>query len=372
MANLDTIFSKIVFASYDNHDLRTSRRRGMEGLVIFSLILGVAILVYKTGGLTYVYSHAMYVPVVLAGLRLGIASGIAAGVVAGLALGTAMPLHVSAGLYQHTHAWLYRMFLLILVGGLTGVLVKVEDTERNLLHEMMDSMSRTCARTLKSFAQAIEAKDQQTKGHSDRVAYNTQIVGSYLKLPSKGITELFWAGLLHDLGKIGVPDCILLKNGKLDPEETEAIRKHAGRGHEMLSHISPVFNKIALGIRSHHGIWDGKGYPDGLKGRNIPLFGRILAVADVYEALTVRRPYRDPLPEENAFEYICEGAGSMFDPRVVQGFVAARKAGKICTAQVDDSIAYDLPDQLGLDVIYRGYVAGGKGFQKFIIGRAAK
>ena len=372
MASLDTIISKAVLAGYGKTILKTRKRCGLEGVAVFSLILGVGIFVYQTGGLTYVYSHAMYVPVVLAGLRLGIAGGLLAGAVAGLVLGPFMPLHVATGVFQSTHAWLYRLFFMMLVGGLTGVLVKVEDTERDILKMMMDSMSRTCARTLKSFAQAIEAKDQQTRGHSERVAYNAQIIGSFLKLPSKGVTELFWAGLLHDLGKIGVPDSILLKNGKLDSKEMESIRKHAGKGYEILNNISPVFFRISQGIRSHHERWDGKGYPDGLKGRDIPLFGRILAVADVYEALTVQRPYHEPMPEKDAFEYICRGSGSMFDSRVVQAFIAARNAGKTYTADAKDSIIYDLPDQLDLEVIYRGYAAGEKGWLEYIIGRAAK
>src|SRR5690606_13984378 len=129
-------------------------------------------------------------------------------------------------------------------------------------------------------------------GHCERVAQNAVSVGRVLGLPTNDLKALYWAGLLHDLGKIGVPEDILRKPGRLTGDEYTVMKRHARLGYEILMTVSSAFEELAEGVYTHHERFDGAGYPRGLKGEDIPIFGRILAVVDVFEAVTSERPYR--------------------------------------------------------------------------------
>lgn len=129
------------------------------------------------------------------------------------------------------------------------------------------------------------------------MAHNAFSIGRQLGLPEARLQRLYFAGLLHDVGKIGVPDSVLLKPGKLTRDEFEVMKKHSPHGYKLIAEISDSMGSIAMGIRHHHERWDGKGYPDRATGEEIHLYGRIMAVADVFEALTTRRPYRRRCPK---------------------------------------------------------------------------
>lgn len=185
-----------------------------------------------------------------------------------------------------------------------------------------ESLPSGLDRVLASLARTVEVRDQHTQGHCRRVARNAVALGYRLGLEKSQIEVLHWSGLLHDLGKIAVPEYILMKNGRLSEEEFTEIRRHPAYGADLLASVSVAFRPIAEVVRSHHERWDGLGYPLGLRGEEIPLLARIIAVVDVFEALTSDRPYRSPMPVEQAMRYVSHGAGTQFDPEVVASFEA--------------------------------------------------
>ncbi len=144
------------------------------------------------------------------------------------------------------------------------------------------------------------------------------LVAEKLGLPSIEVQDILYASPMHDIGKIGVPDNILMKPGKLTDEEFEIMKTHTTIGAKILANSRSAILKVAEQIAlSHHEKWNGKGYPQGLVGENIPLDGRIVALADVFDALTTKRPYKDPFPVEKAIDIIKKERGEHFDPNVV-------------------------------------------------------
>jgi len=175
---------------------------------------------------------------------------------------------------------------------------------------------------LRRLAKAAECRDDDTGEHIQRVGELAALIGAALQAgPSPA--ELRIAAPLHDIGKIGLPDSILLKPGKLTTEEFEAMKSHTTLGHEILSGgPSPILQLAASIALTHHERWDGSGYPGRLCGANIPIEGRVTAVADVFDALTRRRPYKAAWPLEEAVAEIRRGSGAHFDPEVVTAFLS--------------------------------------------------
>ena len=168
-------------------------------------------------------------------------------------------------------------------------------------------------RVVQSLARAIDAKDAYTNGHSGRVAEYARQIAGRCGLSIRRQNEIYLTGLLHDVGKIGVPDNIINKPGRLTPEEYETIKTHPVIGDEILRSIKER-PELAIGARWHHERYDGTGYPDGLAGNEIPEIARIIAVADAYDAMTSRRSYRDILPYEKVRSELEKGKGTQFDP----------------------------------------------------------
>lgn len=174
--------------------------------------------------------------------------------------------------------------------------------------------------TIEGWSRALDLKDEETVGHSRRVTDLSVRLAARLGLSGDQLVHVRRGALLHDIGKMGVPDSILLKPGKLDPEEWEIMKKHTTFAYELLSSIP--FLRPALDIPyAHHERWDGTGYPRGLRGEQIPLGARLFAVVDVYDALTSERPYREAWSEERALAHIAAAAGTQFDPAVVTAFL---------------------------------------------------
>ena len=165
-----------------------------------------------------------------------------------------------------------------------------------------------------ALAASIDAKDAYTNGHSARVANYSRMIASRVGYSESKQDELYMMALLHDVGKIGVPDIVINKNGKLNPEEYELIKKHPAIGSRILSSIKER-PKLYIGARSHHERYEGGGYPDGIAGEKIPEEARIIAVADAYDAMTSNRSYRYIMPQEKVREEIEKGSGTQFDPR---------------------------------------------------------
>ncbi len=180
---------------------------------------------------------------------------------------------------------------------------------------------------LRALVKTLEAKDPYTKEHSERVTNMAIRLGKILNIPEGEMESLRFAGHLHDIGKVGIQDRILLKPGKLTPEEYEIIKKHPLIGAEIVGHITLLKDEVLI-IKHHHERWDGHGYPYGLAGEEIPFLARILAVADAYDAMTSQRPYRPPLTHEEAVQEIKINSGSQFDPQVVDAFL------KLCEKEI--------------------------------------
>lgn len=170
-------------------------------------------------------------------------------------------------------------------------------------------------------SRAAEFRDPETGAHIQRMAHYSRLIAGRMGLPADQQDLILQAAPMHDIGKIGIPDAILLKPGKLTPDEYETMKQHTVIGHELLSGSeSRVFQTAAVIAVAHHERFDGKGYPYALSGEAIPLIGRIVAVADVFDALTAVRPYKEAWSLERAENYLRENAGSHFDPGCVAAF----------------------------------------------------
>lgn len=178
--------------------------------------------------------------------------------------------------------------------------------------------------TLEGWARALELRDNETQGHTQRVTQMTIELAKYMKIEMDQLIQIRRGALLHDIGKMGIPDGILNKPGHLSLEERAVMEKHPEYARELISQID--FLKPAVDIPySHHEHWDGTGYPLGLKGEDIPFSARIFAVVDVWDAMTTDRPYRKALAEEDVLAYIQEKSGVYFDPQVVKAFTGLRR-----------------------------------------------
>lgn len=190
--------------------------------------------------------------------------------------------------------------------------------------------------SLRAFVAAVDAKDPYTRGHSERVASFSRTIARYLQLPEEVQHKIWIGALLHDVGKIGVEDRILRKEGVLAPDEYEQMKMHTVMGADIVAPIEQLKEMIPA-IRWHHEAWNGRGYPDGLKGEQIPLFARIVAVADTFDAITTNRPYQQAYSLQFAVETITRLTGSRFDAKIVTAFLRAFEAGEIRAGEARSS-----------------------------------
>ncbi len=199
--------------------------------------------------------------------------------------------------------------------------LELEAANQNIM-EMTVELTETYDGTLEALVLALDARDRETKGHSLRVASYVMAIAREMGIEpgSKDWTDMQRGALLHDVGKIGVPDYILHKPGPLTPEEWDDMKRHPRIGDEMLHEISFLSGAAEI-VHTHHERFDGKGYPSGLAGEEIPLGARIFAAADAFDAMTSDRPYRKALPPEMARDEILRHSGTQFDPEVVQAFL---------------------------------------------------
>ena len=193
--------------------------------------------------------------------------------------------------------------------------------ELNRLHNDMASeirqktekLSKAYIQIVKALAASVDAKDRYTHGHSSRVAEYSREIARRAGFSESEQDSIYMMGILHDVGKIGIKDAIINKNGRLTDEEFAEIKTHPAVGEEILSNISE-YPELKVGARWHHERFDGRGYPDGLAGKDIPEAARIIAVADTYDAMTSNRSYRDAMPQQKVREEIERCSGSQFDP----------------------------------------------------------
>jgi len=211
-----------------------------------------------------------------------------------------------------------------------GKLIEIQSVGRDVTERKRaeESLVEAYETTLEGWAKALELRDKETEGHSRRVTETTVIVARAIGFTEEELTQIRRGSILHDIGKMGVPDDILRKSGALTEEERLIVEKHPDTAFELLRGIQ--FLERALEIpHHHHEKWDGSGYPRGLRGNEIPLPARIFAVVDVWDALTTTRPYREAWSRERAMQYLADESGTHFDPKVVEIFLGLLREGKI-------------------------------------------
>ncbi len=210
-------------------------------------------------------------------------------------------------------------------------ILELEEFHRDLqakVEEKTRQYQELALESIFAIVNIIEAKDEITEGHSVRVAGYSMALARAMGYDESRVDEVYQTGLLHDVGKIGIPDLILKKEGKLTTEEYGEIKEHTSIGGHILAAIETM-GYLADGAKYHHEKFDGTGYPKGLKGKEIPEIGRIIAVADVFDALVSKRHYKEPMDVEAAKQEILRGSGTQFDPDIVQVFLKLLDDGTI-------------------------------------------
>ena len=243
-----------------------------------------------------------------------------------LALGALLPLRDDT--YSVGSWWLHVAGTLGVVGACLGLALsrRMSTHARDLFSPVINrdpliAFELGLSPTVHQFVAALEAKDQITRDHVVRTAEMAIRVGERFQLDGRSLRDLGLAALLHDVGKLGVPDAVLTKPSRLTPEEYEIVKRHAVDGERMLA-AERTLASVAPLVRSHHERIDGAGYPDGLTGAQIPLASRIIAVCDAFDAMTNDRQYRSALPVGLAFAVLSENAGTQWDPNVIQHAMA--------------------------------------------------
>lgn len=200
-----------------------------------------------------------------------------------------------------------------------GTVLSIHNSNAESYREQAEMFSGV----VRAMSSAIDAKDHYTRGHSDRVARIAVRLAQQLACSHDDVHAIYFAGLLHDVGKIGIDDAVLRKPGKLTEEEYEHIKTHTTIGYRILCDLKHMENVLPV-VLHHHENWDGRGYPHGLSGEEIPYWARIVAVADAYDAMASDRPYRPGMPHEKIEQIFHDGAGRQWDPHVVAAFQAAQ------------------------------------------------
>ena len=204
----------------------------------------------------------------------------------------------------------------------------------NEIIKQHERMERVTIQIVQALAGAVDAKDTYTSGHSLRVAEYSKKIAKRAGLSEQMQDDIYMIGLLHDVGKIGIADTIINKTSRLTDEEFAIIKTHPVQGDKILKNISE-FPKLAIGARWHHERYDGRGYPDGIAGEEIPMEARIISVADAYDAMTSKRSYRDNLPQDVVRGEVEKGIGAQFDPAYA----------KIMLEMIDEDVDYDMREK---------------------------
>ncbi|MBQ9123718.1 MAG: HD domain-containing protein [Lachnospiraceae bacterium] len=236
---------------------------------------------------------------------------------------------VMSGQYR-TYLWNYEFFwiwcLMVLLWIVFLVASIITNVKMYKYNKRRNKDIQIITQTFKTFANLIDAKDTYTQGHSNRVADYTVAIAKRMRLPDRQIEELGYVALMHDCGKIGVPDNILNKPGALTEEERKCINEHTVKGGQILENFTAI-KGIRQGALYHHERFDGKGYPEGLKGKEIPLYARIIGVADAFDAMNSDRCYRKRLPQNVIIEELKRCSGSQFDPDISKHLIQMLEEG---------------------------------------------
>lgn len=321
-------------------------------LTLLAVVVACVLMLRSSSPANFVLVHSFYFPILLAAFWFKLPGGVLTGLAAGFAaspylIGAATP---SEYLFE---AWVVRAFFFVGFGLAVGYMCNLLAQRQARLQSNVKQLSRIYARTLKSLVFLLEHHDEETSAHCERVAANALRVGEELGLGQGDLELLYWAAYLHDIGKLASPARMLLKEGPLSPDEYEVMKRHAAIGAQALSHISPDLVPVAEAVLSHHERWDGTGYPRGLAGLEIPLFGRILAVVDSFEAMTSDRPYRRAMTSAAAARILEEESGEQFDPQLVDVYLRLAALGRVHTEHEDGArTGLGFPEEFNLSRVH--------------------
>jgi HD-GYP domain-containing protein (c-di-GMP phosphodiesterase class II) len=288
-------------------------RRPASVAALVLVLAATTAVVVAVGGPPTPATHLFYLAVVLGAVLWGPRAGVLTGALSA-ALAEPLALLLLGRLEDVDGSWLVRAGAMMLVGWVCGSLT------RSLLHRV-EALQTLNEQTIFAFVRAIDARDPYTARHSEKVAGYAVALARALGLPPADCERIHLAGMLHDVGKVSLERSILHKAGPLDDEEWALVREHPALSAHIIGAVSR-FAPFVPGARHHHERFDGRGYPDGLAGRAIPLDARILAVADSYDAMTSDRSYRPALSHAEAIARLAADAGSQFDPVCVRAFAA--------------------------------------------------
>lgn len=304
--------------------LRRAPGRGYAYMTTAVDMLVGAIITYLTGGYTSAFAVIFFLVIIVSALRFGAAGAVSCALAVGalyLVAGAVGPLRDTGdlGLYQFRAIILGRLFIFFVVAMVASVMARAFSEYREVVtrqktqHKLMSEVNM-------ALANAIEAKDSYTRGHSERLAKLSYALALRLGLPSDEVSAVRLGAILHDVGKIGVPDRILRQSLALSDDDRAWVRRHPQIGADIIGPVAGL-QKVAPLVRHHHEKWDGTGYPDGLKGEAIPVGARVIAVTDAFEAMVADRSYRPSMGLPRAIEELQKGAGTHFDPQIVTAFL---------------------------------------------------
>jgi hypothetical protein len=293
-----------------------SRARAVAA--VFALALFALVALYAAGGSPNALNHLGYLAIGLAAYEFGWRGSVPAALFVAALLG---PIAHQLGMpTDGPQAWLTRAAAFVSVGGVTGWLFDRMRAAIAHAHEQTQRVKEREREAIVAFARGAEAKDEITGQHVNRIAATSTELAVAVGIGGDAAEHIGWAAMLHDIGKLHIPDRILLKPGPLDAEEWAIMRQHPIWGEEILRD-GAGFETARRIARWHHEDFDGSGYPDGLAGARIPLEARIVRVADAFDAMTNDRPYARARTVEDALEEIDRFAGRQFDPELARVFI---------------------------------------------------
>ncbi len=316
-ATISTLVGAVAFSLYVLFVFRTNRFSRAK--VVISIVLVFVFLpamLFTNGGIEggtpiWLLLGTIYISLILEG-RLKLIMLVCEAVVLSVCWTVAYYFPDLVTGYSRSGNYIDSIFGLFIVSGIIYAMVSFQNSLFRK-EEERKNVQRLFDQTATALVNAIDAKDRYTHGHSARVAeYSRKIAEFAGKSPSE-CEEIYYVALLHDVGKIGIPEAIINKEGRLTDEEYAVIRQHPVLGAQILQSITE-YPYLSIGANFHHERFDGKGYPQRLKGTDIPEIARIISVADAYDAMTSKRSYRDPVPQAKVREELIEGAGAQFDP----------------------------------------------------------
>ncbi|NLW56066.1 MAG: HD domain-containing protein [Firmicutes bacterium] len=322
----------------------THLRKRKVYISIFSYFLSVVItsVVYFTGGTSKVYANLMYIPIAIMASTHGKWHGLLHALISSLLVGPFMPLDTVMAVSQESINWIVRLFIYSAIALVIGFFSDYYRQEYKDRVKKEIEIAEAKLAMVYSLVKLAESRDDNTGAHIERVAQICRLLASNLRrrkkyqdyIDDEYIEKITQVSPLHDIGKVGIPDHILLKPGRLTAEEYELMKTHTTIGANTLLEVKEKFPdnrflELAISITHfHHEKWDGTGYPQGLAGTAIPLSARIMAIADVYDALRSKRVYKEAFSHEDSVRIIQQESGKSFDPEIVEVFIE-------CEAQIE-------------------------------------